>query len=301
MNWFLLIFLSLCAIGFAAILIVNHYRLRKNVLVEQLLELAQHSDRTDSEKFEFLAEVVKLENMQVAWYEKSISTIGVVAFFSMLITVGLQTVNSARQSVEDDKLRTQIAELASQKNDTENIIREVSSAIVRLYTKTGKLDEKDSKILRHRLMQLENSQNMSNIEIVENYKIAMIVGDFQNAIRLLEDNIGLLDSTSYADQITLAEYYFFTGVEEQARNIVETLRNRSYSFTEMWQYKYVALSALLDPNFEDQSDNYFRQVAGIFRITLEEARSRLEADLNQYNNEKVIFRSDLKRELKKIK
>src|ERR1039457_2057884 len=74
---------------------------------------------------------------ETAWYEKSISTIGIVAFFSMTITAGIQTIKVAIDDYKLERAKTDMAVLLQEKDRVQALIARLSRATLSQVQEAG--------------------------------------------------------------------------------------------------------------------------------------------------------------------
>jgi hypothetical protein len=117
-----------------------------------------------------IAEIAKARQSEIPWHERSVSTIGIVAFFSMLVATSFQTINSAKTAVESSNLKQEILTLEAQRDSWNRLVRDLSEVIV-LKAATGKLEQSEEAILKQRLSDLDKTDKPdkdTQAEAIEN-------------------------------------------------------------------------------------------------------------------------------------
>lgn len=285
MVWYpLLIVYALCL---TLLFLLKNFRLQKDSLIGQLREAAKNEDLSALEHFNSLCEIAKIQQNQIPWYERSVSTIGIVAFISMLIATGIQTISATHESLKVDFLKVEVEKLIKQKNEAETLVADISNAIFSIHLKSGKLDAAEAAILRYRMNQLENVSKLDEKVLIEQYRISLILGDFDKAIGILDQNIKLLDETSDIDQVSLAEYYYLTGGHEKAKELLSMLLPRLSILSDQLKFRIVVLSALSDPDIKTKTDNYVRQIASLLKMNFTEAEIRLEREMKIFTDASI--------------
>lgn len=291
MIWYsLLVVYALCL---TLLFVLKNYRLHKGGFIEQLREAAESQDLSPLERFNSLCEVTKIQQNQIPWYERSVSTIGIVAFISMLIATGIQTISATHESLKVDLLKAEVEKLTKQKDEAETLVSDISNAVLSLYLKSGKLEAAEAAILRYRMKQLENVSKLDEKVLIEQYRIALILGEFDKAIDILDKNIQLLDETADADQISLAEYYYLTGGHEKARELINRLQPKLSILADQLKFRIIVLSALTDPEAELKIENYIRQIASLLKIDFAEADVRLKREMRIYKDASIRITNNL--------
>lgn len=261
---------------------------RNKTLLEKLRETANNDQLTPQERFNSLSRVAKIEQGQIPWYERSISTIGAVLFFSMIITTAVQTIKATHLNFKTDQLLVKIGKLEKQAEEAEKIVPILASSVIDLYHKDAILNSTRISILKHRLKQLDEVSKLNNDQIMEQYNIAIILGEYEKAVEIIDRNIQVLDRTKIPDQISLAEYYFLTGAEPMSKKIIAGLKSKISDLPAQWQFKLIVLSALMDSNFEQNKKKYILEVSGILLTSSDNAEWRLDRNMKAFQ---VEFRS----------
>ncbi len=285
MIWNILFITISLTIGLLFILKLREDRFRNKRLLEQLHEAADNPQLSPKDRFNSLSKVAKLEQDQIPWYERSISTIGAVLFFSMIITTAVQTIRDTHLNIKNERLQVKIEELEKQSKEAEELVPKVASTILDLYYKDGILNSTWISTLRYRLKQLDEVATKNNDQLVEQYNIAIILGEYEKAVEIIDRNIQFLDRTKIPDQISLAEYYYRTGAESMSKEIIAGLKSRISNLPAQWQFKEIVLRALMDSNFEQNKKNYILEVSSILHISSVNAERRLDRNIKAFQVE----------------
>src|ERR1700722_2463456 len=126
-------FISLYGI-FATIAIVVVQKNRRGD--ESLISQIDQSELPPLDRLNSTIELAKLRQASLPWFERSISTAGVVAFFSLLIGTGFQAVKSDSDAIRAAQIEREVKELQSQKLDFERAVRELAQSVVAQYQRT---------------------------------------------------------------------------------------------------------------------------------------------------------------------
>lgn len=224
-----------------------------------------------------IAEIAKVRQTEIPWYERSLSTIGLVAFFSMLIGTSFQTINSAKTEIESSNLRQEIKGLELQRAAWNKLVKSLSEVIVLKQMNSGKLAESERDVLRQRIRDLEQTTNKTKQDESEQLKIYLALNQFDNASALVEKSQVLLEDTTPENLLLLAEASFLDGAKNRAKVLLSKFEPNISKQPQDWQVRFFILSAALDPN----PGNYAKDVAAIKGISLSEAGEFLNARVDE--------------------
>lgn len=224
-----------------------------------------------------IAEIAKVRQTEIPWYERSLSTIGLVAFFSMLIGTSFQTINSAKTEIESSNLRQEIKGLELQRAAWNKLVKSLSEVIVLKQMNSGRLAESERDVLRQRIRDLEQTTNKTKQDESEQLKIYLALNQFDNASALVEKSQVLLEDTTPENLLLLAEASFLDGAKNRAKVLLSKFEPNISKQPQDWQVRFFILSAALDPN----PGNYAKDVAAIKGISLSEAGEFLNARVDE--------------------
>ena len=112
----------------------GHWRRGETEVAKQfddtLRALLRTTDDKALERIKVLAELAPIHRDRLPWYERAFSAIGVVAFFSMSLAAGVQTIASTFLTQQTETLRLQKEFLENDKKKADEAIARVSEAVV---------------------------------------------------------------------------------------------------------------------------------------------------------------------------
>jgi hypothetical protein len=237
-----------------------------------------------------IARIAKARQSEIPWYERSVSTIGIVAFFSMIIATSVQTLNSVKAEVESIRLRQEIKELEAQRVAWKKNVKGLAEVIVHKKSNGGKLEKTEEDILRQRLTQIEESESPTKEETAEKLKIYLALGRNEEA-SLLVDTSSLLDGEATPETLLLlAEASFLEGSSGRAKSLLKKFEQSGLSRQpQEWQLRYFVLSATLSPD-----PRLFRnEVAALRHVAVSEAEEWLMEQANDMRDRARQHRSRL--------
>lgn len=276
MIWTLLI--ATYAVGLSVIfLIVQKRRAKETDLLAEARKLAG-DELTPLERLEALAQMARIRKREMPWFEQSLSTLGVVVFFSMLIATSVQTAKASLEAAEAERLRQDVKALEVQRSDLDTLVVDITRAVVTQYRRTGRLDPTGERVLKHRLLELDKVANPSRADLIEKFEIAFIAGDFERAVSLIERNIDLLDRTDPGNIITLAEYYYLGGAAGSATELLDQLEPKMSTLPPAWRVRMIVLNSILKPD----PPRYSAELSAVLRISSEDAARQLEFLVNRF-------------------
>lgn len=213
--------------------------------------------------------------LETAWYEKSISTIGIVAFFSMTITAGIQTIKLAIDDYKLERSKTDMAVLLQEKDRVQALIARLSRATLSQVQEAGTLDRASQELLHHRLEVLLGSSSATKEELGEAFEISLILRDYQAAKELAAEHRDLLQQANPGDRLALAEFYFISGSKYAAKDILASLEPIGPTLPKPWQVRMIILKARID----EKADKYAPDLANLLQISPQMAKARIEHEI----------------------
>ncbi|MGZ0080164.1 hypothetical protein [Methylomonas sp. YC3] len=231
-----------------------------------------------------LVELSKLQQNELPWFERSLSTIGVVAFFSMIIATGVQTFKATIDQLELASLKYDIKQLENQKKIFDKLIPDISRTVLQEYRKNGYLFPDEKEFATQRIAQLDEKPTLSMPEIEEMFNLSIATGDLSHAVASIRKNSDLLMQTDVNSLMILAEYNFHNGASNIANQILDKVRDRIMSSNgnvpDGIKFRFYVLDSILEPNLNHE--NYVGLLAGQLGITKNEAKLRLESEIQKY-------------------
>jgi hypothetical protein len=227
-----------------------------------------------------IAEVAKVRQTGIPWYERGVSTIGIVAFFSMLLATSFQTINSAKAEIESSNLKQEISSLEAQRNSWNKLVRDLSEVIV-LKAADGKLERSEEAVLKQRLNEIEKVDKPDKEEEAEKLKIYLALKQYDNASELVGKSKVLADETNPESLIFLAEMSFVDGARARARVLLKKFEDGLSKQPPEWQLRYYVLNAALgsDPKL------FGNEVAALRHTSLDDANQWLEAKVEELKSQ----------------
>jgi hypothetical protein len=262
---------------------ISFYLLRKNRLERNQSELDVVWQRITSNQnpsvkdVRAIAKIAKARQTEIPWYERSLSTIGIVAFFSMLVATSFQTINSARTEIESSNLKQEIKTLELQRGAWAKLIKDLSEVILLKQTSAGKLEQSEQDVLRQRLGEIERNEKPSKEIDTEQLKIHLALREYNEASTLINGSAFLADETSPEILLFLAEASFVDGARERAKFLLKKFEPSLSKQPVEWQIRFLVLSAAAT----SEPQSYVKEVAALKRISLNEAEEFLRSRLDE--------------------
>ncbi len=278
MIWFLLLGVYASGATFFLVLKIQKRQANEDNYINKAQNL-MGNELAAKEQIRVLLEMAKIQHSKIPWYERSFSTVGVILFLSMLVAAGIQTVKASIETIKADNLQQEMKALESQRSNLEILISDIARSVINKYRYYGQLDRTEEQILHHRLRQLDTNAKQTHDNIVETYQIALILGDFNKAVSILDRNLELLNITVPADRVSLAEYYYLVGAIDSAKELIKKLRLEMSSLSEMWRFKIIILSATMD--VDENRKGCDLELSSLLRISTDEANLRLSREINK--------------------
>ena len=159
MTYFWTYLLSCYAFGITVIMIIIYFKkYDKSLIYLDIINLINSANLEPKDRISAMTEAAKVESNKIPWYERSVSAIGVVAFFAMLVTTGFQNIKSAQLVAETEKVRIKNEMMKKSYSKVQKIIKDVIILIKENIYRTGVLDGVSKEILQNRLNYLDDSR-----------------------------------------------------------------------------------------------------------------------------------------------
>ncbi len=267
----LTVLLLIYSVGISYYLIRKQKALAKrNELENVWQQITSKADPSDAD-IRAIARIARVRQGEISWFERSISTIGIVFFFSMLIATSIQTINSAKAEIESANLKQELKGLESQRNAWNKLIKELSEVIVLKQSNYGRLEKSEEEVLRQRLTQVEEIEKPDKEDEAEKLKLYLALKQYDKASALIDKSTLLADAASPETLIFLAEMSFLDGARARAKTLLKKFESELSKQPVEWQLRFFIVSAAIsaDPKL------YGKEVAALKQIQLNEAEEWL--------------------------
>jgi len=269
--------LSIYALAVSAYLIRLHRLRNKRTELDKIwTEVTQKSNLT-TENLKVIAEIAKVRQTEIPWYERSLSTIGIVAFFSMIIATSVQTINSAKTDIESSNIRQEIKGLEAQRAAWKRQLKSLSEVIVLKHLDSGKIEESEKDVLRQRVKDLEEADSGELEDESERLKIYLALQQYDNASVIVQKSTVLAQGTSPETLLLLAENSFLDGAKNRTKLLLSKFEPNISKQPVEWQVRFFVVKAALEPS----PTVYSKEVAALKGIDLTEAEQLLAIRVDQ--------------------
>ena len=241
-------------------------------------------------KIEFLLEIKKIEAETIPWFMKAISTIGIVAFFSMILATLIQTIELNNKKNELIELKKNELVILKQQKEFDNTIDILISNIEEQLIKYKiKLTKEHINIIQYKIKKLENTTTPDYYKL---YRLAILINDKEKAFNAITKTDR--KSKNIADIISLIEYQCYIGNKNRANSLLqkynlETKVTKLKTSSPKWALKiYILMSFISDNRMK-----YISEIQFILKKTEEETKSWLNREIkrlerrNTYTNEAI--------------
>jgi len=229
------------------------------------------------ERAELLRALADLQSAATPWYERTLSTIGVIAFFSMSVAVTVQTIGANLQESRAERLREQLEDLKETQLTSERFVADVSRLVASGMRSGGSLSELERKILRQRLEALAHKGDATDETVREMFSLALALREYPQAVALLEEHRSVLDLAVPGDRLSLAEYYYLVGSPQAAKELVGKVWADRVSLDRSLVTRLIVLRAALGVSYDGA-----HELATLLKISDEEATRIVERETRAF-------------------
>lgn len=269
------------SLGISFYLIGRQRRQQTDNELERLWQTITSKPNPSTKEIKAIAEIAKARQTEIPWYERSLSTIGIVAFFSMLIATSFQTINSAKTEIESSNLKQEIKGLESQRASWKQLIKGLSEVIVLKQTNGLTIEESEANVLKQRLDEIDRIGTSNREDDVEKLRLFIALKQYDSASALVEKSAFLKDEASPEIVLLVAEGCYLDGAKGRARSLLKKVEPELSKQRLEWQLRFLVLNAVLASDYQP----YVNQVAALKRVSLGEAEEWLKAKVDQWKDE----------------
>jgi biopolymer transport protein ExbB/TolQ len=239
--------------------------LEKQNLLTNNIQCLINDIKKDKNKLKYLLKIKKLENNSIPWYMKGISTVGVIAFFSMILATLIQTIELTSKNSELIDIENKYKKTLDSQKKLESIINNTVENLYEQAIKGKKITNENKKLIKYRISKILNSSQSDYATV---YRLSMIIDDYEQAL----DSVTKIDkdSTNIHDVISLAEYSYMQGRIKDTRVLIkekELYKNIS-TLSSSWALKVLVLMTLVD----NDDNNYIAEISKELQLPRHEAK-----------------------------
>src|ERR1043166_892046 len=258
-------------------LLYSHRLQHKETELDKLWKEITDKPNPTAADIRAITRVAKVRQTDIPWYERSLSTIGIVAFFSMIVATSFQTVNSAKTDIESSYLRQEIKALEAQRAGWKTMMKNLSEVIILKQMSNGKLETSEKDVLKQRLTDLDQAASGTQEDEIEKLKIYLALKQFDNASALVEKSQLLADQAPPETLLFLAETSFIDGARARTKLLLSKFEPKLSKQPVEWQLRFLVISAALDSN----PGAYSKDVAALKGTSLNEAEEWLNGRVDE--------------------
>ncbi len=246
MIYFLTIAITIAIL--CLIIMIWHMKKASNIennSLEKIEKLLEDDDLENYKKITFLLEIKKLYIDSIPWYMKAISSIGVVAFFSMILAALIQTIELTKKSDELKILKKEQSIIYKEEKNFQEIIEILISNIEeQLVVGRIKLSDKHIKLIKYKIEKIEKLPNPNYNKL---YRLSIMIGDMEKAFYSImkidkkEENLPNI--------ISIAEFQCYQGNRKYAYSLLKKyhVEKKISTLDKTWALKtYILLSYIHD-------------------------------------------------------
>lgn len=268
--------LVIYSVGLSIYLLWANRNRKKETELDRIWKTITAKPNLTADYLTAIAEVAKVRQTEIRWLERSVSTIGIVAFFSMIIATSIQTINSAKTDIESSDVKQEIKALEAQRATWKKLLKSLSEVIV-LKQLNGRIEESEKDVLRQRVQDLEEADTGKLEDERERLKIYLALGRHDNASSLVEKSSALAADTTPENLILLAETSFVDGARSRTNLLLSKFEPNLSKQPVDWQVRFFVLKAALAA----APAAYAKDVALVKGLQLAEAEQFVTAQVEQ--------------------
>lgn len=249
--------------------ITDRHASTATVVSAQLAAYAKSAPSLSEAELKQFVEIAKLAESSRPWYERALSTIGVIAFVGLTTGAVVQSINASVQQAKAERLTDEQRRFEDDRAVVDQALGDISSAVLAdpLTLRRGW-----DKALSHRLVALETQANRTNEELAESFQILVLLGEFGRAAELVDQNSSAISVNDPNMLVILAEYRLMSGMDQAARQYVSSIAGSREGLSASARLRWLALRSY----FGEPIDVLAPEVRELLRVSDSEARAILQ-------------------------
>jgi hypothetical protein len=282
MGWLAILFTYAVGVSLALVLVIlNRRRESASLTALRSIDTAQLGMR---ERIEVLLAIAKVEHAQIPWFERAVSTLGVVAFVAAAIGIIAQTFEVSTEARKVEALSGEVESQRRALGRAHRMLRQTADSIIaqtRIEARAPTEDERE--ILVERREMLRHVDNPSKSECDELLRLGLGLRDGSSVVRTIASCPNVLSGANDADKVATASYLYLTGAESGAREVLKTIALTRGS-PSLYRSEVLALSAALEP---ERLKEWVQAYAALTRLDEARASARLQIEIEKLRQDKA--------------
>lgn len=266
-----------CGVTLVLFVLVRR-RHRRDEVLDRFDEMAT-AEMPAAERLKAAAEMIKARQGQISWWERSVSAIGVIAFFSMMTATTIQTFRAGLETGRAERLRHEVEILERSQESLRIALTDTVSILVAEAQRGRPLKPSARRLLRQRLELLFDQERREREDLIEIFEIAFALKDYETVLHVLDADRTVLDQAQPVDNLTLAQFYLLNGAPSSARPYLERVQTQASRLPPEWRARLAVVRVALDATTKERS---ILELAAALDLPAEEARLRLNRGLEQF-------------------
>lgn len=262
-------------IGTTCILVFLYFRSADDLEPKVASALAS-GDVPLAEKIQLLAAAAEYRKHTGWWFERAMSSIGVVALVTMTVAAAVQTIRAALEEQKVQQLQSAATSLDNRVKESESLIEALTQWVLNRADRTTTLACDERRILKYRQDTLEKLSPIDSAKLAELIEVSLSLRDFESVVTVFNRHPELVTSTKPTDLVTIAQYRYVTGSGPAAAMIVNQLWPLRGQLALPLLRRLAALRAIVGAG----RDATAADLASTTNQRIEEARQALDIEMN---------------------
>lgn len=216
----LLIIFIIYSIFTTLYIIYSFFKRERNEKIIKIISNEVNGIGDIEKKISLLTKILEYENKNRPWYENLISTLGVLAFITMLLTTLNQTYESFESQNKLTDLKKNIEKISEKERVFYRYVEHISKYILSRNNALNGLSDDEKRILKIRIQQLLSKKQHNKAIISEVFSAAMQINDFDTVEKIYNENKDDILKGSVSTKLFLSEFYYLKNSRVQANKIL---------------------------------------------------------------------------------
>jgi hypothetical protein len=269
----ILVLVGSYAVLLTAIVIVSMKPRRNGDEVSECVEKWFSTQPVTQESVTALSAFKTAQQSALPWFERSISTVGVVSFLAMSIATAVQTVQGMNAELDTKLLRAEIADLQKQKEAATHVINSSVRALREVLALRDSVDPGVRTLLQFHLQQVVASGQLTIADAREAFGVAVAIGEYETAGMLFRKWPDLATASTSEEQLVLAEGLYLIGQPQRSREVMRQVSKLQSTLPNGSQRRAIRLDAVLNPGGKQVA-----ALAALLNLSLDDAQRVLESE-----------------------
>lgn len=231
-----------------------------------------YDEAINNENLEIIKKIEEIKKIDSPWFEKLVSTLGVMVFITMSIGTSTQIYETYKKEKSLDELEEKYKNISANEKKINDFLNLATKQIIIKYDNGLLLDKHEKEILKIKLSLINPLSNslISKEDIIKSFNMSMAIKEYEISQKIFDQNRKTIqDNSNIYDRIFLAEYLYHQDDLVGLENIIHTISENEVNPKSA--IRYYALIYIAN----NRNDKYYTLLANKLGIKEEDAKNKI--------------------------